>query len=105
MNLYVSDQSLRELAEQSGSPLPGLQLADRPDRAVYGIGRLLVDEFQSMGGLAPAMIDHAIVLIARRILIPKWRHSGEFDPCELYSRMRIERHFIVLQTACLEAFF
>src|ERR1700685_2388381 len=68
LNLYVSDQSLRELAEQSGSQLPGLKIADRSDRAVYEIGRLLLDEFQSMGGLAPTMIDHAIALISRRVL-------------------------------------
>ncbi len=53
LNLYVSDQTLRDLAEQSGSQLPGLRLADCADRAVYEIGRLLLDEFHSMGGLAP----------------------------------------------------
>ena len=68
MNLYISDQSLRELAEECGSQLPGFKIADRPDRSVYEIGRLVLDEFQSMGGLAPTMIDHAICLISRRLL-------------------------------------
>ncbi len=68
LNLYISDQSLRELAQVSGSQLPASRIADRPDRAVYEIGRLLLDEFHSMGGLAPSMIDHAIFLISRRVL-------------------------------------
>ena len=68
LNLYISGRSLCEFTEQDGCLLPGLKLADRPDRAVYEIGRLLLDEFQSMGGLAPTMIDHAIFLIARRVL-------------------------------------
>ena len=67
LNIYVSDQSLREFAEQSGAQLPGLRLANRPDRAVYEIGRLLRDEFQSMGGLDPTMIDHAAFLMFRRV--------------------------------------
>ena len=67
LNLYVSEQSLSELAQERGSQPPGVQVAGHPDRAVYEIGRLLVDEFHSMGGLAPTMIDHAICLISHRL--------------------------------------
>ena len=67
LNLYVSDQSLSELAQERGSQPPGFEIAGHPDRAVYEIGRLLLDEFHSMGGLAPTMIDHAICLISRRL--------------------------------------
>ena len=52
LNLYVSDQSLSELTQDHGSQAPGLEVAGHPDRAVYEIGRLLLDEFHSMGGLA-----------------------------------------------------
>ena len=88
LNLYVSEQSVRELVQQSGTELPGLKLADRPDRAVYEIGRLLLDEFQSMGGLAPALIDHAIFLISRRVLraterMAKGEASGLLSPKRL----------------------
>ena len=68
LNLYISDRSLQELGEPCGPPLPGVQIADHPDRAVYEIGRLLLDEFRSIGGLAPAMVDHAIYLISHRFL-------------------------------------
>ena len=67
LNLYVSDQSLSELAQERGSQPLGVEVAGHPDRAVYEIGRLLLDEFHSMGGLAPTMIDHAICLISRRL--------------------------------------
>ena len=67
MNLYVSDQSLREFADDRGSQPPNFEVAGRPDRAVYEIGRLLVNEFHSMGGLAPTLIDHAIGLVSRRL--------------------------------------
>ncbi len=67
LNLYVSDQSLSELARERGSQPPGFKVAGYSDRAVYEIGRLLIDEFHSMGGLAPTMIDHAICLISRRL--------------------------------------
>ena len=81
LNLYVSDQSLSELAQERGSEPPNSKVAGYPDRAVYEIGRLLVDEFHSMGSLAPTMIDHAIFLITRRLLgaserIPKPEASG-----------------------------
>lgn len=68
LNLYMSDQSLRELSGQSGSQSPRARLAHGADRAVYEVARLLVDEFRAMGGLDPAMIDHAIFLISRRVL-------------------------------------
>lgn len=67
LNLYVSDQSLSELAQERGSQPPGIKVAGCSDRAVYEIGRLLVDEYHLMGGLAPTMIDHAICLISRRL--------------------------------------
>ncbi len=67
LNLYVSEQSLSELAHERGSQPPGCNVASLPDRAVYEIGRLLVDEFHSMGSLAPTMIDHAIWLMSRRL--------------------------------------
>ncbi len=68
LNLYISGQTLSAITDQNGFQLPGLKLPERPDRAVYEIGRLLLDEFKSMGGLAPTMIDHAIALIAGRVI-------------------------------------
>ena len=67
LNLYVSDESLDELTEERGFEPPRLEVASYPDRAVYEIGRLLLDEFHSMGGLAPTIVDHAIGLISRRL--------------------------------------
>ena len=89
MNLYVSDQSLGELAEERGFQPPRFEVADRPDRAVYEIGRLLLDEFQSMGGLAPTMIDHAICLISRRLPRANERISKE-DASGLLSLRRLQ---------------
>ncbi len=89
MNLYISDQSLGELAEECGTPLPGFEIADRLDRAVYEIGRLLLDEFQTMGGLAPTMIDHAICLISRRLLRANERISKQ-DASGLLSLRRLQ---------------
>ena len=67
LNLYVSDQSLSELAQERGFEPPRFEVAGHPDRAVYEIGGLLLDEFHSVGGLAPTMVDHAICLISRRL--------------------------------------
>ena len=81
LNLYVSDRSLSEFADDRRSQPPDFEVAGHPDRAVYEIGRLLLDEFHSMGGLAPTMIDHAICLISRRLpgaadRMPKEEASG-----------------------------
>ncbi len=89
LNLYISDQSLRELTEQCGPQLSGFKIADHPDRAVYEIGRLLLDEFQTMGRLAPTMIDHAICLISRRLLRANERISKK-DASGLLSLRRLQ---------------
>jgi len=36
------------------------RLGDRPDRGIYEIGRILMDEFNVTGGLTPTMIGLAI---------------------------------------------
>jgi len=68
LNPYLSRRNLQELAEESGCSLPTPEFAYRFDVGVYEIGRFLLDEFTSVGGLAPAAIDHAISLIAHRVL-------------------------------------
>ena len=89
LNLYVSDQSLGELGEQSGSQFPQFKVADHPDRAVYEIGQLLLDEFQSTGGLAPTLIDHAIYLMSRRLFRATERISKR-DTSGLLSLRRLQ---------------
>ena len=97
--------------EERGSQLPGFEVAGHPDRAVYEIGRLLLDEFQSMGGLAPTMIDHAICLISRRLPRATERISKE-EASGLLSLRRLqpaidtihgnpERDFTLLELARL----
>lgn len=67
LNLYVSNRTLGELTQERGFKPPPFAVAGFHDRAVYEIGRLLLDEFHLVGGLAPTMIDHAIGLISRRL--------------------------------------
>jgi len=68
LNLWMPNDVLRELSEQSRCPIPATKLGDRPDRGVYEIGRILMDEFNMTGGLTPTMINHATSLMVYRVL-------------------------------------
>src|SRR5271167_2935832 len=46
LHLWMPNEVLRELSEQSRCPIPSTRLGDRPDRGVYEIGRILMDEFK-----------------------------------------------------------
>jgi hypothetical protein len=59
----------------SGSPVVSI-----PIRGVYGIGRLLVDEFNVTGGLTPTMINHATSLIVSRVLRAAEQLSRKTSP-------------------------
>ena len=67
LNLYLSRESLQELADEGGCCVPTPQFVYRSDGRVHEIGRFLLDDFMSLGGLAPTAIDHAIALVAHRV--------------------------------------
>jgi AraC-like DNA-binding protein len=67
LNLYISRASLQELAAEGGWCLPPPHFVYRSDGRVYEIGQFLLDDFLSVGALAPAAIDHAIALVAHRV--------------------------------------
>jgi AraC-like DNA-binding protein len=67
LNLYLSPVSLQELADESGWCLPKPHFVYRSDGRVHEIGQFLLDDFMSLGGLAPTAIDHAIALVAHRV--------------------------------------
>ena len=67
LNLYLSRASLQELADEGGWCLPTPHFVYRSDGRVYEIGQFLLDDFMSVGGLAPTAIDHAIALVAHRV--------------------------------------
>lgn len=68
LHLWVPDDVLTDLSEQTKCPIPSSKLGDRPDRAIYEIGRMLMDEFNTTGGLTPTMVNHASSLMVSRVL-------------------------------------
>jgi AraC family transcriptional regulator len=68
LHLWMTHDNLRELAEQTGCPIPESKLGKHPDKGIYEIARLLVNEFDVTGGLTPTMIGHATFLIISRVL-------------------------------------
>jgi AraC-like DNA-binding protein len=110
LNLYLSERSLQELADQNGCLLPSSN-AYRSGHGVYGIGRFLLDEFVSVGGLSPTVTDHAISLIAHRVLRTA-QYLPHRDPVSLLSLNRLqpaidrihskpEEDFTLVELACL----
>jgi AraC family transcriptional regulator len=111
LNLWIPQETLLELSEQSGRPVPSSKLGDRPDPGVYGIGRILMDEFHTMGGLTPTMIHHATSLIVSRVFrvaeqLPRESSSGFLSVKRLQPAINLihdapEKEFTLLELARL----
>lgn len=111
LNLWIPRQVLLELAEHSGRPIPTSLLGDRPDHGVYGIGRILMDEFHTTGGLTPTMVHHATSLIVSRVLrvaeqLPRETSSGllsvkRLQPAIDFINGSPEKEFTLLELAHL----
>ena len=77
LHLFMPHEDLLKLSEASRCPMPNIQLGDHPDRGIFEIGRLIVDEFDATGGLTPTMLDHATSLMMARMLRVTERLSRE----------------------------
>ncbi len=68
LHLWIPNHVLEEVSEQTRCPIPSSRLGDRPDRGIYEIGRILMGEFETTGGLPPTMVNHACSLMLARLL-------------------------------------
>jgi AraC family transcriptional regulator len=89
LHLWMKQDDLRELAEQTRCPLPVSQTGDHLDRGIYEVGRMLVDEFDSTGGLTPTLLNHATSLMVMRVLRVSERLSRD-TPTGLLSLARLQ---------------
>ena len=95
LHLWMAPEDLRELSEQTRCPIPDSRLGDHPDRGIYEIGRLLVEEFDTTGGLTPTMVHHATSLMISRVLRVAERLSREASAGLLsLKRLQPAIHFI-----------
>ena len=81
LHLWVAKETLQEISEQTKCPIPVSKLGDRPDRGIFEIGRMLMDEFNATGGLTPTIANHASCLMISHVLrisglIPRKLPSG-----------------------------
>ena len=67
LNIYWTEESLRELADQSGCTLPPAVSEVRADSAIQSVGVILRDDFYRLGDLSPMLVDHARALMAARM--------------------------------------
>ncbi len=111
LHLWIPKQSLMEVSEQVKCPIPSSKLGDRPDRGVYEIGRILMNEFDATGGLTPTMVNHACSLMISNVLRVSDRLSREVSS-GLLSHQRLqpaidficespEKEFTLLELAAL----
>jgi AraC-like DNA-binding protein/quercetin dioxygenase-like cupin family protein len=77
LHLWMPKDALIEVAEQTRCPIPTSTLGDCPDRGIYEIGRMVMDEFNTTGGLTLSMINHASSLMVSRVLRVSERFSRE----------------------------
>jgi AraC-like DNA-binding protein len=111
LHLWISNDNLTELAAQAKCPIPASSLGDRPDRRVYEIGRIVMDEFNATGGLTPSIINHASSLMVSRVLrvaerLSRGTQSGILSLTRLQPAVNFisdcpEREFTLLELASL----
>jgi AraC family transcriptional regulator len=89
LHLWIPKQTLSEISEQIGCPIPASRLGDQPDRSVHEIGRILMNEFNTTGGLAPTMVNHACSLMLSHVLRTSNQLSREVSS-GLLSRERLQ---------------
>ncbi|MBV8865101.1 MAG: helix-turn-helix domain-containing protein [Acidobacteriaceae bacterium] len=68
LNLYWTDETIRELADQSGFCVPKAAPSYCIEMGVQSVAQLLLDDYIWTGQLSPLMVDHARSLIVRRML-------------------------------------
>jgi len=111
LNLYWNDEYLRELADQTGCPLPADAAQFCVDPAIEGIGEIVRDDFLWTGTMTPMLIDHSRTLIAAR-LFRLFARSDRASTAGLLSGLRLQRAvdalvgspeqcFTLVELACL----
>jgi AraC family transcriptional regulator len=95
LHLWMGGGDLQQLAEDTKCSIPPSRLGEYPDPGIYEIGRLLMEEFDTTGGLTPSMLNHATSLMLARVMRVAERFSRETGTGLLsLQRLQPAVHFI-----------
>lgn len=89
LNIYWTDEVIRELADQSGCRLPTDGAEVRLDPTIQAVGQILRDDFLWTGDLSPMIIDNGRALILAR-MFRTFSQGTRHTAVGLLSRKRLQ---------------
>lgn len=89
LNIYWTDEFIRELADQSGCRLPTEGVEVRLDPTIQAVGQILRDDFLWTGDLSPMIIDNGRAVIAAR-MFRTFSKGTRHTASGLLSRLRLQ---------------